>query len=216
MALPVTHTDLGSAVLAELRSLIISGDFAVGERLVETELAERFDVSRGPIRDALLQLERGGLVELRPRKGSFVRSMSANDVEEIYSLRIALESLAVRIAVGIDAPTTEMKTHLAGLEAAHRSGDRRAIGEADMALHRSFIVASGHQRLLDAWETLADQTLFMMAKLPTVDRDIQGPMGAHSAIVDAVADSNADAAAGALTQHLEEARIAMLPHFGQQ
>ena len=143
MALSVTHTDLGTAVMAELRALIIDGEFAQGERLVETELAERFDVSRGPVRDALAQLERGGLVELRPRKGSFVRSLSVADIEEIYSLRQALETLALQIAVEIDAPITEMTKHLAALEAAHQAGDRRAIGEADMALHRSFITASG-------------------------------------------------------------------------
>ena len=82
-----------------------------------------------------------------------------------------------------------------------------------MALHRSVITASGHQRLLDAWETLADQTLFMMAKLPTVDRDIQGPMGAHSAIVDAVEAHDGDAAVAALVRHLEDARTTMVPHF---
>ena len=214
MSLPATHTDLGTAVMAALRASIINGEFAQGERLVETDLAQRFEVSRGPIRDALVQLERGGLVELRPRKGSFVRSLSATDVEEIYSLRTALETLALRIAAETKAPTTEMSEHLDALEAAHRSGNRNAIGEADMALHRSFIAASDHQRLLDAWEKLGDQTLFMMAKLPTVDRDIQGPLGAHNAIVDAVAAGDGDRAAAALTRHLKDARIAMLAHFG--
>ena len=213
MGLPVNHTDLGTAVMTELRSLIINGEFAQGERLVETELATRFDVSRGPIRDALAQLERGGLVELRPRKGSFVRTLAATDVEEIYSLRIALESLALRIAAEIGAPIAEMQDHLAALEAGHRSGDTSAIGAADMNLHRSFISASGHQRLLHAWENLADQTLFMMAKLVTIDSDIQGPLGAHRAIVDAVAAQDGHTAQAALARHLDDARTAMLAHF---
>lgn len=213
MALSVPHTDLATAVLNELRASIISGEFAPGERLVETELAERFEVSRGPIRDALMQLERGGLVELRPRKGSFVRSMTAADVKEIYSLRTALETLALRIAVDLGATTTEMEGHLNSLEAAHKGKDRTEIGAADMALHRSFVAASGHRRLLEAWEALADQTMFMMAKLPTVDRDIQGPMGDHTAIVDAVRSGDSDAAEAALTRHLNDACIAMQPHF---
>lgn len=209
----VHHTDLGSAVMTALRESIISGDLAPGERLVETELAERFDVSRGPIRDALAELERSGLVELRPRKGSFVRSLSAEDVAEIYSLRTALETLALRIAVESTADTSTMRHHLDALEDAHRSETHGSIGEADMALHRSFIDASGHRRLRDAWEALADQTLLMMSTLPAVDPDIQGPMGAHRAIVDAVAAGDADAAVAALTQHLDDARAAMLPHF---
>lgn len=213
MALPVTHTDLGSAVMSALRASIIDGDFAPGERLVETELAERFEVSRGPIRDALAELERSGLVELRPRKGSFVRSLSAADIAEIYSLRTALESLALRIAVDLGADTATMRANLDALDAAHRADDQRSIGEADMALHRSFIEASGHRRLREAWEALADQTLLMMSTLPAVAPNIQGPMGAHSAIVDAVAAGDADAAVAELTHHLDDARAAMLPHF---
>jgi len=209
----VAHTDLGTAVGEVLREAIIVGEFAPGERLVETELAERFEVSRGPIRDALAELERSGLVELRPRKGSFVRSIEAKDVEEIYSLRIALESLALRMAVDSNADTLPMRAHLDELEAAHRSDAHGNIGESDMALHRSFIAASGHQRLGDAWEALADQTLLMMSRLPAVDPDIQGPMGAHRTIVEAIETGDAAVAVAALTQHLDDARAAMLPHF---
>ena len=202
------HTDLGSAVTA----LRVRWAGRTRQRLVETELAERFEVSRGPVRDALAELERSGLVELRPRKGSFVRALTASDVAEIYTLRSALESLALRLAATTGVDTVPMRTHLTALEAAHERNDTAAIGAADMALHRSFIAAN-HGRLLDAWEALADQTQLMMAALPAVDGDIQGPMGAHRSIVDAVEAGDADAAVAALTTHLDDAREAMLPHF---
>lgn len=213
------HTDLGSAVTAALRQSLINGEFAPGERLVETELAERFSVSRGPVRDALADLERSGLVELRPRKGSFVRVLTADDVSEIYSLRTALESLALRLAAeragSGQADTVDMRTHLDALEAAHRGGERSAVGVADMALHRSFIAASGHRRLLDAWEALGDQTLLMMSTLSAIESDIQGPMGAHRAIVDAVEAGDADTAVAELTRHLDDAHRAIVPQFAE-
>ncbi|MEM9132400.1 MAG: GntR family transcriptional regulator [Actinomycetota bacterium] len=203
------HTDLGSAVTAALRESIVRGEIGPGERLVETELADRFEVSRGPIRDALAELERSGLVELRPRKGSFVRALTADDVAEIYSLRVALESLALRLAASTEVDISPLRAHLDALEKAIDDDDPSSIGAADMALHRSFILAADHRRLLEAWEALADQTLLMMATLPALDADIQGPRGAHRSIVDAVEAGDPEAAVAALTSHLEDARAAV-------
>ncbi len=212
--LSLAHTDLGSAVTTALRDAIVAGRFEAGERLVETDLAEQFGTSRGPIRDALAELERTGLVELRPRKGSFVRTLTATDVDEVYSLRITLESMAIRLAVEAgrgDAIGSEL---LEALAVAHAGGGgSHAIALADMALHRAVVAAAGHQRLLEAWEALADQTLLMMATLPSVAPDIQGPMGAHRAIVDALASGVADVAEAALVEHLTEARAAMSARF---
>lgn len=213
MAAPTQHIDLATAVTSSLREAIIDGDFAPGQRLVETELADHYEVSRGPIRDALAELERSGLVELRPRKGSFVRSLTATDVHEVYSLRIALESLALRTAIEGGTTVSDLAPLLQELETAHAANDVSAIGRADMALHRAIVAAANHSRLLDAWESLADQTLLMMAALPLVDPEIQGPMGAHNAIVDAVRQADADTAVTALVGHLSDAEAAMVDRF---
>ncbi|MGI9597872.1 MAG: GntR family transcriptional regulator [Acidimicrobiales bacterium] len=204
------HPDLGSAVGASLRVAIISGQIPAGDRLVETELADRFGVSRGPIRDALAELERGGLVELRARKGSYVRSLTAIDVDEVYTLRISLESLAVRRSIEFGADHRPLRALLDELESANQAGDAMLIGAADMALHRGFVEAANHGRLLDAWERLADQTLLMMTSLPTLDPEIQGPTGGHRTIVERMAAAEADAAVAALVDHLRAARLAML------
>ncbi|MGH1487908.1 MAG: GntR family transcriptional regulator [Acidimicrobiales bacterium] len=213
MSSTVEHTDLGTAVTASLRSTIVSGELAAGSRLVETELAERFGVSRGPVRDALAELERSGLVELRARKGSFVRRLTASDVDEVYTLRIALESLAIRQAATVGVERSALQPLLDNLETANAGQDRAAIGNADMALHRAVVIAAGHGRLLDAWERLADQTLLLMTDLPAVNPEIQGPAGAHRAIVDHLSSGDAELAAAALVEHLESARSAMLERF---
>ncbi len=213
VTLSVEHTDLGTAVTASLRSAIVSGEIPAGGRLVETDLAEQFGVSRGPIRDALAELQRSGLVELRARKGSFVRSLTATDVDEVYTLRTALESLAVRRAVEIGADTSTLQSLVSTLIEAHDRNDGFAIAEADMALHRAVVVAADHARLLEAWERLADQTLLMMTRLTALDPEIQGPTGSHSIIVDRIAASDADAAVMALADHLEVARRTVVERY---
>ena len=213
VALSVEYTDLGTAVTASLRSAIVSGELPTGDRLVETDLAEQFGVSRGPIRDALAELERTGLVELRARKGSFVRSLTAVDVEEVYSLRTALESLAIRRAVENGADCSILDERLVSLESAHASGNGVAIAEADMALHRAVVQAGAHSRLLDAWERLADQTLLMMTNLTSLDSDIQGPSGSHADIVDAMKAGDGDSAVAALTDHLASASSVVVARY---
>ena len=86
---------LADAIHGQLRAAILSGQCAPGEHLREVEIADRYDVSRGPVREALLQLEREGLVLLRRNRGAVVARLSRADLEEVYSLRLALERLAV-------------------------------------------------------------------------------------------------------------------------
>lgn len=213
VAVPVEHVDLGTAVTASLRSAIVSGELPAGARLVETELADRFGVSRGPVRDALAELQRSGLVELRARRGSFVRSLTATDVDEVYSLRIALETLAVRRAAARGVDPTRLRSLLAELVRADEIGDGEAIGTADMALHRAVVESAAHRRLLEAWERLADQTLLMMTDLSSLDPTIQSPTGAHQLIVDRLTAGDAEGAAAALVDHLEAARSVMIDRF---
>src|SRR5699024_9343417 len=87
---------LHNKVCSVLRKAILKGEFKAGERLVQTELAERIGVSRMPIREALRTLEIEGLVKLEPHKGAVVREISKEDITEIYELRSILEPLALR------------------------------------------------------------------------------------------------------------------------
>src|SRR5262249_60480471 len=89
---------LGEEVHEQLRSAILRGEFAPGEHLREVQLASMLEVSRGPIREALVQLEREGLVLLRRNRGAVGARLARRDLDEVYSLRLALERLAVERA----------------------------------------------------------------------------------------------------------------------
>jgi len=208
------HRDLGLSVAEVLKQLIFSGGLLPGERLVETELADRFGTSRGPIRDALTTLEQSGLVTSRPRRGTVVRELTVADVEEVYTLRIALESLAVRLLVEVgDEPAAGLWELLDVLDAAHAAGDRLVIGIADMDFHRAIVRNCGHRRLLDAWERLADQTILLMAELSSLDPVIQGPTGDHRSIVERLAERDGAGADAALVRHLTSAMTTVVAHW---
>ena len=214
----VRPVDLGHAVTAALRELIMTGAVAPGDRLVETELSERFGTSRGPVRDAFKELEQSGLVVSIPRRGTFVAVLTAGDIDEIYTLRLALEKLAIRqtAILATDDDIAEMRAAIDQLTAAQQSGDRRSGAEADIAIHRLIVRTAGHERLTDAWERLADQTLLLMAELMDLLLDVQHAAGDHHTLVNAIAAHDVEAAEAALTEHLMAARDAMIENAPAQ
>src|SRR5437773_3057464 len=96
---PTVKRSLADDVADRLRDAIFQGSFKPGEPLREEQLAAMLDVSRGPVREALVQLEREGLVLVRRHRGATVARLSRGDLEEVYSLRLALERLAMQRAV---------------------------------------------------------------------------------------------------------------------
>ena len=211
-ALIVVPVDLGHAVTAAIRELIMTGAVAPGERLVETDLSERFGTSRGPVRDAFKELEQSGLVVSVPRRGTFVATLTAADIHEIYTLRLALEKLAIvtTATIATDHDIAAMRAAVERLTEAQRTSDRRAGAEADIAIHRLIVRTAGHERLTEAWERLADQTLLLMAELMDLLLDVQHAAGDHDALVNAIADHDVAGAEAALTDHLLAASQAMI------
>ncbi len=211
-------SDLGEAVAMSLRDRILDGTFAPGERLVETELADMFGTSRGPVRDGLGQLELSGLVVTLPRRGSFVAQLTTDDIGEIYSLRRSLESLAIGLAIErCDSDDlAELNLALNELRNAERAGDRRKVADADMALHRMIIDKAGHSRLATAWERLADQTLLLMTELAEVAPEVQAAAGDHTDIVGHLIAGRTAKAQAAMSAHLTSAQRAMITRLPDQ
>ncbi len=211
----VQRIELGDAVTDALRDLIFDGTYAPGDRLVETELAQRFGTSRGPVRDALADLEKSGLVVAVNRRGSFVASMTSVDVDELYTLRSSLEALAAVRAIDRIGPdeVRHLDRLLSELGDALDEGDRVRVGECDMAFHRTIVEYGDHSRLLVAWERLADQTRLVMQELSVVAPEMQADVGGHREMLDALAADDVDAARDAVCEHLEKARTVMVRRF---
>ena len=206
--------ELSSVVAQTLREHIVSGVSKPGERLIETELAEQFGTSRGPIRDAFKELEQVGLVHTKPRRGTFVARFDTKDIFEIYTLRQALETTAVQLAASnnenTDSAAADLEATLAALSAAYKNGDRRTMSEADLAFHRLIVNLSGQRRLLEAWERVADQTLVLLGELSSHRPDIGLAISEHRRVAKFVTDNDADGASEALSAHLKRGCSSMI------
>lgn len=134
--------------------MIIEGEYAPDERLIEEQLAERLGVSRTPIRQALTMLEAEGLVEIAPNKGAMVCSFSVEDVGDIYDLRAVLEGYAARRAalriageeLGRLSELAEEMEGLAGRFSEHEEEIRRLVA-LNQEFHGTIVVASRNRRL---------------------------------------------------------------------
>lgn len=199
------HKQLWEAVSDQLREEILDGRLPAGLRLVEAELALRFGVSRGPVRDALQELARTGLAIDLPRRGTFVSSLTERDLEEVYVIRRAIEGEAARLtiarATGVDVAA--MFEAVAATEAAYRGPDLAAAWEADMAFHRTYCRLSGNGRLLELFDDLASQTVLLMRT--TVERHAPlawtPPVELHRRIALAISARDPQAAAAAVAAH---------------
>lgn len=159
---PPLSLSVPDQLAAELARRILAGLLAPGQRLGEQELAAEFQVSRGPVREALRVLEREGLVTLNPRRGAMVTELSAREVAELFEIRAALFSLVVQKV--IRAPQPELMAALrAGVSRLESLADAAEGGDAYAeTVYRLLVLAArhaGNQRLEQMLSALSLQTL---------------------------------------------------------
>ena len=156
-----THEGLGHGIAEDLRRAILDGSIPAGASLVEADLADRFGVSRGPVRDALRDLARQGLVLELPRRGTVVSTISLRDIQEVYEVREGLESIAVRLSAvrATDDDLERVETRIVALEAAwDRGADYRDSLALDLEVHRAIVAIAGNSRLIESYERMLVQT----------------------------------------------------------
>ena len=128
---------LTNEIVDILRDRILKGEYVIGEKLVENQIATEFKVSRTPIRDAFKLLEEEGLIDSIPNKGSFAKGFTKQDMEDIYAVRKALEQLAVEWAIErIDAKETKaLERQIELMEFYTKKKDSEKVMEINVAFH---------------------------------------------------------------------------------
>ena len=150
---------LSEDVVDLLRAALVRGAFTPGQHLNEAGLAEKFGVSRGPIREAFVELEREGLLTLERHRGARVTVLSQADIDEIYELRKALERLAVERAVrfATEDDFVAMADIVNRLVRAVKAEDLHAVVALDVQFHDQIYLAAHHSRLYLSWSNLRPQ-----------------------------------------------------------
>jgi DNA-binding GntR family transcriptional regulator len=170
---------------------ILAGEYAPGSRLVEQHLADRFRTSRGPVRTALQELDRRGFVVSIDRRGTFVRSLSDEDVEEIFSLYALLFGFALRRAAS--RVGDEDRAWLAEFAARPVPEDPNELFEHGQEFARTVFAIAAHGRAAVLMETLVDQARPLLVSADPRDVGFRD----FPAVCDALARGDADAALAA-------------------
>jgi DNA-binding GntR family transcriptional regulator len=168
---PAARRVLADEVADALREAITTGRFEPGQRLIEHDLATQLAVSRGPVREALSRLSQEGLVVVDRHRGASVATLSGNDADQIYSLRTALEELAVEWLCRLATPADfdRIAQVLARYDDLPRPLTRQAVAALDVDFHDAIFRASHHERVCRAWEGLRSQVYLYLVQLGAQD-----------------------------------------------
>jgi len=141
----------------EIRSRIVRGVFQLGEPLSEITLANELGVSKTPVREALMELKRQGLVEVHPQRGTFVFDMTATQVDKLSELRAILEIAALRLALSNDAAALGRRWNaiVADMREALARSDAELYRTFDGEFHRTLFVLADNPYLLEAFDLIA-------------------------------------------------------------
>lgn len=190
------HQTLREKILETIRESILKGSLKPGEKVAEPELAERFGISRTPIREAFRQLESEGYLTVIPRKGAVVTELSERDVSEFYAIKSILEGYAARLAARNLSPRDIEKLEQINLrlELLAKEGDVKSFYRVHNEFHDLFIRASGNEKLAE----LIDQVGMKFNRLRMASLSLPGRMeisvAEHKKIIEAFQSQNGEVA----------------------
>ncbi|MGO1120556.1 GntR family transcriptional regulator [Rhodovibrionaceae bacterium A322] len=189
-----------------LKARILRNEMPAGRAFLEQELAEQLEMSRTPVREAMLRLEKEGLVEVRPRHGMIVRHISTEDMREIYEVLTSLESTAAGLAAARGPSTEEMaplSQAVADMEDALQREDLSGWATADEHFHKSLVDLSANQRLIDLVQTFMDQAQRVRLLTLRLRPKPEGSNRDHRAVLEAIAKGQAEQARSIHRRHRE-------------
>jgi DNA-binding GntR family transcriptional regulator len=200
---------LRDCVYQAIHSAILTCEFKPGQELRESDLAEKFHVSRSPIRDALLRLERESLVTVRPRQGYRVTPISIRDVEDIFGLRLYIEPACAAAAAQASEPAVRTLDPFSGFTGAETYDGANL--DHNRALHLAIADLADNRRLAAIEHRLVEEfyRLIRLSFSPYDESDIGSTCQQHQGIIDAIQAHDAEAAHRLAAQHVSfgQARV---------
>lgn len=200
----VEYNGLRRHVYELIKDVIIKGGLKPNERIVESKIANEFSVSRGPVREAIRDLAKEGVVTHVPRKGTFVTVCSIRDIEEIYSLRAVLEGLAIRRALKYLTKKEIKKLEKLKDEIVTAAKSKNIIEmvKKDIKFHKIICYSSKHSRLIKFWSDMDYQIRMFLVATDVVFHNPKEVAERHNKILDAIKEKNPDKAEKCIKNHI--------------
>jgi DNA-binding GntR family transcriptional regulator len=203
---PVRYHSMAEQIATALRLAIADGKLRPGARLLEVQIAREMGTSRAPLREALIQLEREGLVVRRPNRGAFVAELTEELVREVASLRGILEGFAASLAVKrlTREDFDRLETILKEMLSAARQGDFPRMVEWDYQFHEYIIRASGHRLLHETWSGMDRKVRVYLSATNLMYKDMKAVVEGHLPILQALRRRDPQRASRVMAEHLGE------------
>ncbi|MFZ3572617.1 GntR family transcriptional regulator [Streptomyces sp. BH097] len=211
---PLTQTSMQAKVAEELRRMIISGELPPRSSLSEMTLSQTFGVSRTPIREALKQLQIEGLVEVRPRVGTFVAVPSRREITELFQMKELLEGAAARLlAFRGNVPEVErLAANMSAADEAVRAGDSEQYEKLVHDFHELIMVGADNSKLEAHYRTLMNQLAY--ARLVRTSLSQPGRLTEsdheHHRVLDLIRAKDGDGAERVMREHVRRSHQALM------
>lgn len=208
----VRPRSLKELAVEELRSRIVDGRIGLGDLLSESVLAADMGISKTPVREALLQLQTDGLVQVQPARGTIVFQLTAEEVTAITELRTLLEVGAMRVAIerSYDRLLRRLRTILATMKESRLCADVAAYREADAEFHEAIVQSSGNPFIERAYALISFRFKTLRAYLSRDDLLNERSFSEHRRIVDLLAERQPEQVAAVLSAHAGGTRDAYI------
>lgn len=195
---------LTESAVKRLRDAIVSGDFELGQALSERQLAQMLEISKTPVREALAQLRREGLVRILPQRGAFVFTLSQQEVLEICELRQALEASALKAAMERNARSfaAALGASVQRMTRARERGDLKGYLNEDTAFHLSFFDHCGNSLMAETYGNFVGKIAALRTHLAHKPQHTELSFREHEAMLDAVSRGGAVEALTILDVHI--------------
>ncbi len=197
----LVYKTIREQIAEHIRTDVLSGEFQAGERLREQPLAAKYGVSRGPVRDALLQLTQEGVLEARPNCGVVVSQPLTEAVQPlVVDLRRHIETFALGLLLAAlpDDLLPRLESCVETLKAACEAGDIPSVVASDMAFHRTLVEATAEPELLAIWLPIVARMMLHYTR----HRNLMDSYHEHVAIIEAIRTGDADSAIAALARNI--------------
>jgi len=208
----IPRATFATMVGERIRTSIVEGELAPGTQLSEVELATRYGVSRGPVREALQRLIQEGLLRSEPHHGVFVPVMSPADFEDIYLVRLALETAALnKVMLGPEAVQTlkSLERVVRQMRDAEAAGDWQKVAELDMEFHTILVTAAHSPRLNRVFHTVLSDPRLCLGVLVRADDRRTDLVEEHGEIVERMRAGDFDGTVEVLKKGFEEAVVTL-------
>ena len=203
----VKRESVAQKIYEKIKERILNGDVPFGAHLYENKLAEQLGTSRGPIREALRQLEADGLVEVRPNIGTFVHTLTIEEVTEIYTVRSLLEGYIVKIAAekATRVKVEKLQQIMESAAKAASDGNLQETVKYDFDLHRQIWKIADHKILFDLLNRLEWRVRMLITLQAPLFTELIDSIQDHAMIVDAIAEGDGEKASELVQEHIREA-----------